>query len=99
MGKYMRPLWFGGRAPAFDPETQSWADYATAIKPLTADVAADTCLVTPSIWGYELGTLAGRLCNAAVTVADSPMRVTLLPGRSEGSGQNARSTSTGGGWT
>lgn len=75
MGKYMRPLWFGGRAPAFDPETQSWADYATAIKPLTADVAADTCLVTPSIWGYELGTLAGRLCNAAVTVADSPMRV------------------------
>ena len=58
MGKYMRPLWFGGRAPAFDPETQSWADYATAIKPLTADVAADTCLVTPSIWGYELGTLA-----------------------------------------
>ena len=60
MGKYMRPLWFGGRAPAFDPETQSWADYATAIKPLTADVAADTCLVTPSIWVYELGTLAGR---------------------------------------
>ena len=58
-----------------DADSQSWEEYATAIKPLTADVAADACLVTPTIWGPELGTLMGRLCNAAVTVADSPMRV------------------------
>ena len=75
MAKYMRPVWFAGRAPAFDADSQSWEEYATAIKPLTADVAADACLVTPTIWGPELGTLMGRLCNAAVTVADSPMRV------------------------
>ena len=41
MAKYMRPVWFAGRAPAFDADSQSWEEYATAIKPLTADVAAD----------------------------------------------------------
>ena len=75
MAKYMRPVWFAGRAAAFDKATQSFEEYVTAIKPLTASVAADACLVTPSIWGPELGTLMGRLCNQAVTVADSPMRV------------------------
>lgn len=67
MGKYMRPLWFGGRAPAFDPETQSWARLPVV------------CAMPPSPWRI--------------------LRCALLPGRSSGSGRNARSTSTGGGWT
>lgn len=32
-------------------------------------------MLVPSLWMNEAGALAGRLCNAAVTVADSPMRV------------------------
>lgn len=58
---------------------ESWADYCSEIKALTQNVAADKVMITPKIWGIEQGTLAGRLCDRAVTVADSPMRVATGP--------------------
>jgi len=74
LGKYMRPVFF--MAAAKGPESnQAWADYLTAIKPVTSGVAADQVCVVPSLWGHDLGALAGRLCNRSVTVADTPMRV------------------------
>lgn len=79
MAKYMRPLFVMGRASDFDPVTESFSAYQSKISPLTNSVAADQVLLTPSLWGHELGTLAGRLCSSAVTVADSPMRVATGP--------------------
>lgn len=79
MGKYMRPLFIMGRAANFEPSTESFSDYQIKISPLTKNVAADQVLITPTFWGHEQGTLAGRLCNRSVTVADSPMRVPTGP--------------------
>lgn len=75
MARYMRPIFLQGRAPAFDPAVHTWPSYQELVTPIIQSIAADQVLITPSIWGYELGTLAGRLSNQSVTVADSPMRV------------------------
>jgi hypothetical protein len=78
MGKYMRPVFFIAAVKGPDDD-QSWADYLTAIKPITDGVAADQVCVVPYLWGHDLGALAGRLCNRSVTVADTPMRVATGP--------------------
>lgn len=75
MARYMRPLFFIGNTRGIDLETETWADFNAAIKPIIADVAADQVSIVPRLWGFDLGTYAGRLCNKSVTVADSPMRV------------------------
>lgn len=54
---------------------QTWADYAAAQKAITKDLAAPRVLAVPQLHGNDLGVLAGRLANAAVSIADSPMRV------------------------
>lgn len=53
----------------------SWADYLTFVTNLQKDIAANSIQLVPSLWLNEAGVLAGRLCNSAVTVADSPCRV------------------------
>ncbi|GAB6177957.1 DUF2586 domain-containing protein [Desulfobaculum senezii] len=78
MGKYMRPLFFMAYTRAIDPAPdtgEDWASYVADIKALTDGIAANQVLIVPQLWGHELGTLAGRLCDRSVTVADSPMRV------------------------
>jgi len=78
MGQYMRPIWFMGTTRALDPDTDSgeaWSDFTAAIKPLIAAVAADSVMIVPTLWGFDQGTLAGRLANKSVTIADTPMRV------------------------
>ena len=78
MAKRMRPLWFSGAArPRADTET--WEEYQTALHPLTNGIAADQVTLTVPLWGAELGTYMGRLCNRSVTVADSPVRVPTGP--------------------
>ena len=54
---------------------QDWSDYLTEQKAITKDLAAPRVLVVPQLHGNDLGVLAGRLANAAVSIADSPMRV------------------------
>jgi hypothetical protein len=54
---------------------QTWAEYLLEQKTLTADLAAPRVLVVPQLHGNDLGVLAGRLADAAVSIADSPMRV------------------------
>ncbi|WP_095155754.1 DUF2586 domain-containing protein [Pseudomonas sp. Irchel 3E13] len=54
---------------------QTWAEYIAAQKAITKDVMAARVLVVPQLHGNDLGVLAGRLANAAVSIADSPMRV------------------------
>ena len=54
---------------------QSWSDYVKEQKAITKDLAAPRVLVVPQLHGNDLGVLAGRLANAGVSIADSPMRV------------------------
>ena len=78
LATYMRPVFFMATTRGCG-ETEGWADYIAAIKSVTDGVAADQVCVVPSLWGDDLGALAGRLCNRAVTVADTPMRVATGP--------------------
>ncbi|EJM83612.1 DUF2586 domain-containing protein [Pseudomonas sp. GM67] len=52
-----------------------WSEYLTEQKAITKDLAAPRVLVVPQLHGNDLGVLAGRLANAAVSIADTPMRV------------------------
>ncbi|MBC3410082.1 DUF2586 family protein [Pseudomonas sp. SWRI51] len=54
---------------------QTWSEYAAEQKAITKDLVAPRVLVVPQLHGNDLGVLAGRLANAAVSIADSPMRV------------------------
>ncbi|WP_027615453.1 DUF2586 domain-containing protein [Pseudomonas sp. LAIL14HWK12:I9] len=54
---------------------QTWSEYQIAQKAITDSLAAPRVMVVPQLHGNNLGVLAGRLANAAVSVADSPMRV------------------------
>ncbi|MEZ8662330.1 DUF2586 domain-containing protein [Vibrio splendidus] len=54
---------------------QTWADYETGLLALVKDVSANMVAPVPQLNGNNVGVLAGRLCDRAVTVADSPMRV------------------------
>lgn len=54
---------------------QTWAQYVSEQKALVAGLAAPRVLVVPQLHGNDLGVLAGRLANASVSIADSPMRV------------------------
>jgi hypothetical protein len=55
--------------------TQTWAEYLSEQQAITLGLAAPRVLVVPQLHGNDLGVLAGRLANAAVSIADSPMRV------------------------
>lgn len=54
---------------------QTWDQYLLEQRAITADLSAPRVLVVPQLHGNDLGVLAGRLANAAVSIADSPMRV------------------------
>ncbi|QLG95760.1 DUF2586 family protein [Pseudomonas yamanorum] len=56
-------------------QLQSWSEYLVEQKAITDGLAAPRVLVVPQLHGNDLGVLAGRLANAAVSIADSPMRV------------------------
>ena len=58
---------------------QDWSDYRDEQRTLINGVAAPRALIVPQLHGNDLGVLAGRLANVAVSIADSPMRVATGP--------------------
>lgn len=56
-------------------EDETWQDALTRLGELQKGEAAESIQLVPMLWGNEPGVLAGRLCNRAVTIADSPARV------------------------
>lgn len=59
-----------------DQKTQTWAQYEAAVVSLQSTLAADGVMLVPQIFtDGTVGKLAGRLCNRAVTIADTPCRV------------------------
>lgn len=61
--------------PGINAETQDWSAYKTAMNTLVSGIADKRIVPVPQLHGNNLGVLAGRLCRADVSVADSPMRV------------------------
>ncbi|MFC6633538.1 DUF2586 domain-containing protein [Microbulbifer taiwanensis] len=65
--------------PGIDPATENWGDYLTVQSAIVNSVSAYRVAAVPLLHGNNLGILAGRLCNRAVSIADSPMRVATGP--------------------
>lgn len=72
-----RRVWFitTVASPAALETPLDWAGYREFLNDLQDGIKADAVQLVPSLWGNEAGVLAGRLCNRAVTVADTPARV------------------------
>lgn len=74
IAKYGRRVWF--ILAVQGPQTgEAWADYVERLSTLQDGIAASGVQLVPCMFGNEPGVLAGRLCNRAVTIADSPCRV------------------------
>ncbi|OED88309.1 DUF2586 domain-containing protein [Vibrio crassostreae] len=73
--KLGRWVFFLAACAGIDADTQTWSNYETAMLALVKDVAANMVTPVPMLNGNNVGVLGGRLCDRAVTVADSPMRV------------------------
>ncbi|WP_282748643.1 DUF2586 domain-containing protein [Hafnia paralvei] len=74
IAKYGRWVWFALAVQAPHAE-ESWAEYLERLSALQQGIAASAVQLVPRLWGNEPGVLVGRLCNRAVTIADSPARV------------------------
>ncbi|ADM97091.1 Conserved hypothetical phage protein [Dickeya dadantii 3937] len=74
VSKFGRWVWF---LLAIDgpKEGEGWDKYLQSLSNLQNGAAAPAVQLVPRLWGNEPGVLAGRLCNRAVTIADSPARV------------------------
>lgn len=70
-----RQVFILGASPGIDAGAETWAAYEAAQAAITAAIAADRVGIVPQTHGNNLGVLAGRLCRADVSIADSPMRV------------------------
>lgn len=72
-----RRVWFitTVASPTALETARDWAGYREFLNDLQDGIKADAVQLVPSLWGNEAGALAGRLCNRAVTVADTPARV------------------------
>lgn len=78
LAKFGRWVWFvlAVDGPQAD---EGWPEYLARLAALQQGVAASAVQLVPRLWGNEPGVLAGRLCNRAVTIADSPARVATGP--------------------
>ncbi|ALB67849.1 DUF2586 domain-containing protein [Cronobacter turicensis] len=74
IAKYGRWVWFALAVQGMQPD-EGQADYLKRLSELQAGIAEKAVQLVPRLWGNEPGVLAGRLCNRAVTIADSPARV------------------------
>ncbi|MFM4908737.1 DUF2586 domain-containing protein [Aeromonas dhakensis] len=54
---------------------QDWSEYEAELAALQDDIAAESVSLIPQLWPNLIGAYAGRLCNRAVSIADSPCRV------------------------
>lgn len=72
---FARRLFVMAATPGIDSATQTWSQYQVEQKAITEGLSAPRVLAVPQLHDNDLGVLAGRLANAAVSIADSPMRV------------------------
>lgn len=90
---YSRWVWFILSCRGITKASETWPVYIQAMTELQKGIAAPAVQLVPQLFGNESGVLAGRLCNNAVTLADTPARVATgaikmpgdMPSDSEGS--------------
>ncbi|BAP41301.1 tail sheath [Pseudomonas sp. StFLB209] len=70
-----RRLFVMATVVGIDAANQTWAQYLVAQRALLNGVSAPRVMLVPQLHGSNVGVLAGRLANASVSVADTPMRV------------------------
>ncbi|QNS14280.1 DUF2586 domain-containing protein [Mannheimia bovis] len=58
---------------------ESWDDYVAKLVRLQETLACEHVMLVPTLFGNEVGVIAGRLANRAVSIADSPCRVLTGP--------------------
>lgn len=54
---------------------QDWSEYEAKLVALQDGIKAESVTLLPQLWPNLAGAYAGRLCNRAVSIADSPARV------------------------
>lgn len=74
IAKYGRWVWFILAIQGMQ-EDEAQADYLVRMSTLQDGIAEKAIQLVPRLWGNDPAVLAGRLCNRAVTIADSPARV------------------------
>lgn len=72
---YQRRHFIGACITGIDSSTQTWQAYIAEKRAITDGISAERVCCVPLLHGNDLGVLAGRLANSAVSIADSPMRV------------------------
>lgn len=74
VAKFGRWVWFILAVQGMQ-EDEAQADYLARLATLQDGIAEKAVQLVPRLWGNDPAVLAGRLCNRAVTIADSPARV------------------------
>ncbi|MGF0034837.1 DUF2586 domain-containing protein [Victivallis vadensis] len=64
-----------GCVTGIDKAKETWGAYITRVSALVDGVDGERVCIVPQLHGNDLGCVAGRLCDPAVSIADSPMRV------------------------
>lgn len=77
VAKYARRQFFMQAVAGIDntENGETWAEYVARLTQLQQGIAADHVMLIPTLFGNDVGVLAGRLANRTVTIADSPARV------------------------
>ncbi|WP_438461866.1 DUF2586 domain-containing protein [Marinomonas sp. PE14-40] len=70
---YGRSLFFVA-ATAAAATSDKWDAFISAFDTLQDGVASTGIMLIPEVFAGWMGTVCGRLCNEAVTIADTPMR-------------------------
>ncbi|AZC72354.1 DUF2586 domain-containing protein [Pseudomonas chlororaphis] len=76
--KYGRRAFVVAASAGLHP-VQTWDEYLAEQKAIPAGIAAPRVVLVNQLHGNDLGVLAGRLANAAWSIADTPMRVASGP--------------------
>ncbi|WP_321863269.1 DUF2586 domain-containing protein [Pseudomonas paraveronii] len=74
ISRYGRRVFILAASPGISPALD-WPAYRDEQRAIIRDIAAPRVVIVPQLHSNDLGVLAGRLANASVSIADSPMRV------------------------
>lgn len=75
LGAYGRRIFFIQAVRGINANDDTWQSYVAEIGALTEGLDCNHVMLVPELMGYDVGALAGRLANSAITVADTPARI------------------------
>ncbi len=72
--KFARDIFVMGRSSSISSR-ETWEQFISEFGELHKGIESDSVMFIPEIWKGWMGTVAGRLCHEAQSIADTPMRV------------------------